>query len=113
MVRQVEMGLGEISILVNNAGVARPQAMDEITERDWDEVLAVNLKSMFLVTQAVLPEGPLSRNQSQPPLLRPVQPLGFSATRTMFVFGQEAGEPFMSKSSTWPAYRFSTTHRFV
>ena len=47
---------GPIHLLVNNAGVTRPQPIDEITERDWDEVLAVNLKSMFLVTQAVLPK---------------------------------------------------------
>jgi 3-oxoacyl-[acyl-carrier protein] reductase len=51
----VEELLGQVAILVNNAGVTRPQPMDEITEQDWDEILAVNLKSMFLVTQAVLP----------------------------------------------------------
>jgi 3-oxoacyl-[acyl-carrier protein] reductase len=44
-----------MDILVNNAGIARPQPMEEITENDWDEVLDVNLKSCFLVTQAVLP----------------------------------------------------------
>ena len=46
---------GPIDILVNNAGIARPQPIAEITERDWDEIIAVNLKSCFLVTQAVLP----------------------------------------------------------
>ena len=55
LVRQVEQQLGPVAILVNNAGIARPQPLDQITERDWDEVLAVNLKSVFLVTQAVLP----------------------------------------------------------
>jgi 3-oxoacyl-[acyl-carrier protein] reductase len=40
---------------VNNAGIARPQPLEQITEQDWDEVLSVNLKSVFLVTQAVLP----------------------------------------------------------
>ncbi len=55
MVAQAEGELGPISILVNNAGISRPQPLDQITERDWDEVLTVNLKSMFLVTQAVLP----------------------------------------------------------
>ena len=55
MVEQVEQQLGPVAILVNNAGIARPQPLDQITERDWDEVLAVNLKSVFLVTQAVLP----------------------------------------------------------
>ncbi len=55
MVRTVERALGAATILVNNAGIARPQALDQITEADWDEILAVNLKSVFLVTQAVLP----------------------------------------------------------
>ncbi len=55
MVRQVERQLGSVAILVNNAGIARPQPLDQITEQDWDEVLTANLKSVFLVTQAVLP----------------------------------------------------------
>src|SRR5262249_54864501 len=55
MLESVEKGWGEISILVNNPAISRPQLLEEITERDWDEILAVNLKSMFLVTQAVLP----------------------------------------------------------
>lgn len=55
MAQQVEHQLGSVSVLVNNAGIARPQPLDQITEQDWDEVLAVNLKSVFLVTQSVLP----------------------------------------------------------
>src|SRR5512136_1984412 len=54
LVDTVENRLGGIDILVNNAGISRPQPLTEITEQDWDEVLTVNLKSMFLVTQAVL-----------------------------------------------------------
>ena len=46
--------LGPISILVNNAGIARPQPLGDITEQDWDEVVDTNLKSTFLVTQACL-----------------------------------------------------------
>jgi 3-oxoacyl-[acyl-carrier protein] reductase len=56
MVEAIERQLGEIAILVNNAGVTRPQALEEITEQDWDAILAINLTSMFLVTQAVLPK---------------------------------------------------------
>jgi len=56
MVATVESELGAVSILVNNAGISRPQKLDEITEADWDELIAVNLKSAFLVTQAVLPQ---------------------------------------------------------
>ncbi len=55
MVQSVEKQLGPISILVNNAGISRPQPVQEISEKDWDDVLAINLKSMFLVTKAVLP----------------------------------------------------------
>ena len=54
LIRQVAEALGPVAILVNNAGISRVQPFDQITERDWDEVLAVNLKSAFLVTQAVL-----------------------------------------------------------
>lgn len=55
MIALVEKDLGPVDILVNNAGIARHQNMEAIQESDWDEVLAVNLKSVFLVTQAVLP----------------------------------------------------------
>jgi 3-oxoacyl-[acyl-carrier protein] reductase len=56
LVATVETELGPVAILVNNAGITRPQPVAEITERDWDELIAVNLKSVFLVTQAVLPK---------------------------------------------------------
>jgi 3-oxoacyl-[acyl-carrier protein] reductase len=55
MVAQVQRELGTISILVNNAGIARQQKIEDITEADWDELISVNLKSTFLVSQAVLP----------------------------------------------------------
>ncbi len=55
MVRRIERELGSVDILVNNAGVSRRFAWDQIPEEGWDEVLAVNLKSAYLVTQAVLP----------------------------------------------------------
>jgi 3-oxoacyl-[acyl-carrier protein] reductase len=54
MVAEVEAQLGPIDILVNNAGIAIPRKLDEINEAEWDEVLTVNLKSVFLVTQAVV-----------------------------------------------------------
>lgn len=55
LAKNVEDEFGAISILVNNAGITRPQALEDIRERDWDEVVTINLKSCFLVTQAVLP----------------------------------------------------------
>jgi 3-oxoacyl-[acyl-carrier protein] reductase len=55
MIAAIERGLGPVDILVNNAGIARFQSVEATTEADWDEVLTANLKSVFLVTQAVLP----------------------------------------------------------
>ena len=55
MVNMTKEILGEVDILVNNAAIIKSQAMEEITESDWDEVISVNLKSVFLVTQAILP----------------------------------------------------------
>jgi 3-oxoacyl-[acyl-carrier protein] reductase len=54
MVREVEEQLGPIDILVNNAGMAAARGLDDITEEDFDHQIAVNLKSAFLCTQAVV-----------------------------------------------------------
>ena len=55
MVTLVASEMGTVSVLVNNAGVARVQKIEEITEEDWNEMVDVNLTSTFMVTQAVLP----------------------------------------------------------
>jgi len=55
MIDTVEKDLGPVDILVNNAGIARYQSLEETTESAWEEIMAVNLKSVFLVSQAVLP----------------------------------------------------------
>jgi 3-oxoacyl-[acyl-carrier protein] reductase len=55
MVAGVERELGPVDILINNAGIAINRPVDELTEEDFDRTMAVNLKSVFLCTQAVLP----------------------------------------------------------
>jgi 3-oxoacyl-[acyl-carrier protein] reductase len=55
LVTAVEQQLGPIDILVNNAGKILIQAIDQIREEDWNDLIAVNLTSCFLMTQAVLP----------------------------------------------------------
>jgi 3-oxoacyl-[acyl-carrier protein] reductase len=55
MVGAVESGLGPIDILVNNAGIGLVRTLDDLTEEDFDRTIAVNLKSVFLCTQAVVP----------------------------------------------------------
>jgi 3-oxoacyl-[acyl-carrier protein] reductase len=56
LVREATAALGPIAILVNNAGMLGTLSGSPIAEAEWDQVLAVNLKSAFLVTEAVLPQ---------------------------------------------------------
>jgi 3-oxoacyl-[acyl-carrier protein] reductase len=48
-------GFGPISILVNNAGINKPTDFDQISDADWDDILAANLKGPFMTAQAFLP----------------------------------------------------------
>jgi 3-oxoacyl-[acyl-carrier protein] reductase len=54
MVERVAKNLGPVDILVNNAGIAIPRGVDDLSEDDFDRTILVNLKSVFLCTQAVL-----------------------------------------------------------
>jgi 3-oxoacyl-[acyl-carrier protein] reductase len=53
MVQAALAAFGRVDILVNNAGITMPKGPLETTEAEWDRVLAVNLKSVFLCSQAV------------------------------------------------------------
>ncbi len=53
IVKKTLDGFGHIDILVNNAGIIRRAPITEFTERDWDEVIQVNLTALFLLSQAV------------------------------------------------------------
>jgi 3-oxoacyl-[acyl-carrier protein] reductase len=55
MVDTVKSEFGGVDILVNNAGIAITRGIDDLSEADFDTTIAVNLKSAFLCTQAVLP----------------------------------------------------------
>jgi 3-oxoacyl-[acyl-carrier protein] reductase len=54
LVEETIKACGRIDILVNNAGIARDQLLLRMSEEDWDKVLDVDLKSVFLCTKAVL-----------------------------------------------------------
>jgi 3-oxoacyl-[acyl-carrier protein] reductase len=54
MVSDAEARFG-INVLVNNAGIERSDALSAITEHDWDDTFAVNLKGQFLMIQAIAP----------------------------------------------------------
>ncbi len=55
MVQRVKSDLGPIDILINNAGIAITRRIEDLSETEFDQTIAVNLKSVFLCTQAVLP----------------------------------------------------------
>jgi 3-oxoacyl-[acyl-carrier protein] reductase len=55
LVDQVRAELGEIDVLVNNAGVLIARPFDELTLEDWDATMATNLRSLYLTTHLVLP----------------------------------------------------------
>jgi 3-oxoacyl-[acyl-carrier protein] reductase len=54
LLARVEAELGGVDVLVNNAGLARPSAIDRVGAAEWDEAIGINLTSAFLITQGVL-----------------------------------------------------------
>ena len=46
---------GGIHVLFNNAGIMRRSSVTELSEQDWDRVMAVNVKSIFLMSRLVIP----------------------------------------------------------
>ena len=55
MVRQTEKELGKVTLLVNNAGIAKQQLFQDIDRATWERVFAVNLGGCYNTIQAVLP----------------------------------------------------------
>ncbi len=54
MLGTIKSKYGEVSILVNNAGITRDNLLVRMSEEEWDDVLATNLKSVFRLSRAVL-----------------------------------------------------------
>jgi 2-deoxy-D-gluconate 3-dehydrogenase len=52
LVDDVVREMGRIDIVVNSAGINRPQKSEEVTEKNWDDVMNINLRAMFFVSQA-------------------------------------------------------------
>jgi 3-oxoacyl-[acyl-carrier protein] reductase len=55
LVAAVQAKLGSVDILVNHAGRAAFESIEQMTEASWNECMQLNLTSVFLLTQAVLP----------------------------------------------------------
>ncbi|CAN5274891.1 2-dehydro-3-deoxy-D-gluconate 5-dehydrogenase KduD [soil metagenome] len=54
IIAEAEAGLGPVDILINNAGIIRRADAVDFTEQDWDDVMNVNLKTVFFLSQAVV-----------------------------------------------------------
>lgn len=54
MIDYVISKYGKIDILINNAGISQEKMFQDITDEDWDEIIKVNLYSVFCVTQEVI-----------------------------------------------------------
>jgi len=54
-VTEIHAQYGKIDILINNAGITRDKTLQKMSEAEWDAVVDVNLKGVFLCTQAVVP----------------------------------------------------------
>ena len=51
---EIRKQYGEVSILVNNAGITRDNLLARMTDEEWDDIMATNLKSVFRMSRAVL-----------------------------------------------------------
>lgn len=60
LIESVTVELGPVDTLINNAGIAIIRPLTELSIEEWDATMATNLRSLFLVTRAVLP-GMLER----------------------------------------------------
>ena len=55
LAEQIQSRFGQADILVNNAGITRDALLTKLTEDNWDDVIDVNLKGAFCITQALAP----------------------------------------------------------
>ncbi|HEU4681264.1 MAG TPA: SDR family NAD(P)-dependent oxidoreductase [Gemmatimonadales bacterium] len=55
VVEEITRALGEIDVLVNNAGILIAKPFDELTLEDWNSTMDTNVRSLYLMTRAVLP----------------------------------------------------------
>lgn len=54
LIADIEKAFGELDILVNNAGITRDNLLMRMKEEEWDDIMQVNLKSVFRASKAVL-----------------------------------------------------------
>ncbi len=102
MVEEPYRRWGRLDVLFNNAGVIRLQPLLDVTEDEWDRVLAVNLKAVFFVLQAAA-----RRMKTQPPM--PGSELRGKLIQTASIAGYRGGNHLMTPYSASKAGVISLT----
>jgi meso-butanediol dehydrogenase/(S,S)-butanediol dehydrogenase/diacetyl reductase len=88
MVNQIVRDLGRLDVMYCNAGVAQAKPIFEISEKDWDQVLAVNVKGVFFTLQAS------ARQMLRQDRSRPGGPRG-KIIPTASIAGRSGGRPML------------------
>ena len=92
-IEKIENHFGKLDILVNNAGVAPENLVENVTEKDFDYTLAVNLKGTFFISQAA---GALMMRQKSGRIINLSSQAGFIALPTESVYCMtKAGSPIL------------------
>jgi meso-butanediol dehydrogenase/(S,S)-butanediol dehydrogenase/diacetyl reductase len=102
MVEEPYTRWGRLDVLFNNAGVIRVQPMLEVTDAEWDRVMAVNLKAVFFVLQAAA-----RRMRAQPPI--PGSEIRGKLIQTASIAGYRGGNHLMTPYSASKAGVISLT----
>lgn len=88
MVREVRDRFGRIDVLFNNAGILVEGTVEEVSEEDWDRIMAVNVKGVFLMTKEV---GPLMVEQGKGAIVNTASCSGLVGDRGAIAYNTSKG----------------------